>query len=99
MGYVWWLQGLMCDCLVADAELLRLWDLFIFEQSHKIFLRTAVAVFGLLEKNLRKLDVEKMIQFLFEPQAWQLEEGAIIAAALNTKVTRSMLREIEQRTS
>merc|ERR1712232_573536 len=62
--YCWWLQGLFYGCLQED-ELVKLWDLFVFERSHKILVRTAVAIFCLLDKRLLGKPVEDMVKVLF----------------------------------
>jgi len=90
--YCWWLQRLFHGC-ARDDELLRLWDLFIFERSHKIFVRTAIALFGLLSPRLRG-DVDQIMKVLFSPETWGLHPGALLVEALSTKVTRLGLREI-----
>ncbi|CAK0816547.1 unnamed protein product [Prorocentrum cordatum] len=93
--YCSWIQGLFAACAPGGA-LARLWDLWVFEGSHKVFVRTAVAVFGLLEKRMLGKDVEFIMRFLRDPEAWQLDEDTIVTAALETKVTRSMLRHFEE---
>ena len=65
--YIRWLQGLFSECL-SGKELLRLWDMFIFERSHKVFVRVALAVFSLLEQKLRG-DVEQIMNVLFDAKA------------------------------
>lgn len=94
--FCWWLQGFFRGCILGEEEVLRIWDIFIWERSYKIFLRTALAIFGLLEKKFRGKDVEVMMKVLFNPKLWELEPGKVLAQALETKVTRSMIREIEQ---
>merc|ERR1712032_1401814 len=91
--YCWWVQSLFHNCC-GGTELVKLWDMFLFERSHKLFVRSAVALLGLLEPKLQGKDVEYMVKFLFDTQAWQLEPGALVAAALRTKITRTMLRNI-----
>eukprot|EP00931_Biecheleriopsis_adriatica_P047281 TRINITY_DN27234_c0_g1_i1.p1 TRINITY_DN27234_c0_g1~~TRINITY_DN27234_c0_g1_i1.p1 ORF type:complete len:900 (-),score=140.09 TRINITY_DN27234_c0_g1_i1:171-2870(-) len=91
--YCKWLQGLFRTCAKAEV-LLQLWDIFVFERSFKIFIRFAVAIFGLLEKRMLGTDVEKMMDLLFDIEAWQISSTDLLHAALHTKVTRSMLREI-----
>lgn len=87
-----WLQNLFLDCNAGAAEVARLWDLFLFERSHKVFVRTAVALFGLLEEKLRG-DIDQISEAMLKPAKWNLEAGALLQASLRTKVTRSMLRE------
>eukprot|EP00930_Biecheleria_cincta_P096229 TRINITY_DN88103_c0_g1_i1.p1 TRINITY_DN88103_c0_g1~~TRINITY_DN88103_c0_g1_i1.p1 ORF type:complete len:918 (-),score=184.93 TRINITY_DN88103_c0_g1_i1:31-2754(-) len=88
-----WLQGLFQDCVHA-GELLRIWDIFVFERSYKIFVRLALAIFRRLEKSLIG-DVERMMDVLFDSKSWNMAEGELLEIALATKVTRSMLHEIE----
>lgn len=87
-----WLQTLFRGC-AAEAEVAQLLDLFVHEGSCKIFVRAAVALFGLLEAKLRG-DVDQIVQALYEPEAWGLAPGALLQHALQTKVTRSMLRDM-----
>merc|ERR1712039_11074 len=90
--YCSWTQGLLHGCLAED-ELLRLWDLFIFERSHKVFVRTAIALFNCLETRLRG-DIDQITKVLFDSQSWAFDKGAVLTRALETKVTRSILSEI-----
>jgi len=92
--YCTWLQALFRG-RVSAIESLRIWDLFLFERSHKIFVRTAIAIFALLGDRLRRGDVEHMMKLLFDTQSWGFEPDAVILRALEIKVTRSMLREVE----
>eukprot|EP00913_Durusdinium_trenchii_P031820 g29799.t1 len=89
-----WLQGLFQSCLKAETQL-RIMDHFIFERSFKVFVKLAVAIFTLLEKRLIGQDIEKMMDILFESQAWDLSQEEILKATFAVKVTRSMLREIQ----
>merc|ERR1712060_171947 len=90
--YCSWTQGLFHGCM-DDADLLRLWDMFIFERSHKVLIRTAIALFICLEKKLRG-DIDQITRVLFNAQNWDLGRGVLLEKALETKVTRSILREI-----
>merc|ERR1712083_1163689 len=90
--YCSWTQWLFHGCLEAD-DLVRLWDIFIFERSHKVFIRTAIALLSLLEKRLRG-DIDQITKVLLDARGWNLERGVVLAHALDTKVTRSILREI-----
>lgn len=91
--YISWLQS-MFHSTVHGAALVRIWDLFVWERSHKIFFRTFVALFALLEQKLR-CDVEQMMKVLFDIESVRLDPEALITRALETKVTRSMLQEVE----
>jgi len=93
--YCQWLQFLF-QGIVQGPALLRLWDQFIFERSHKVFLRLAVALFARLEDRLRRGDVEHMMKVLFNLDAEGIDPDILLSNALETKVTRSMLRELEQ---
>jgi len=86
---------LLHGCL-GKAELLRLWDLFVFERSHKILFRAAIAIFVLLEKKILGKDDERIMRALFEQEGWQFADGEVLAKALELKVTRSMLRAIAE---
>lgn len=90
--YCRWLQGLFQGC-ASELEVLRLWDSFIFERSHKVFVRAGVALFGLLESKLRG-DVDQLVEVLFHPERWGLDPGALFQRTLETKVTRSMLKDM-----
>jgi len=89
-----WLFQLFAGC-AGDAEVVRLWDSFIFERSYKVFIRAAVALFGLVESKLRG-DVDQIVEALFKPDQWGLEPGALWQRALETKMTRSMLNDVIQ---
>jgi len=94
--YCWWLQQgmLVCSSGTSDEEdLLRLWHIFVFERSHKIFVRAAVALIGILEPKLRG-DVDQIVKVLFSQQTWDLGRGTLIDRALATKVTRSAMQKI-----
>lgn len=91
--YSFWLQGLF-TALLPSADVLRVLDIFVVERSHKIFVRVAVAIFGLLEKQLLGKDIERMMDILFKTEAWNFAPGQLLAAALAVKVTRTSLREI-----
>merc|ERR1711957_224353 len=100
--YCWWLQGLFRSCFVSASgtggsdELLRVWDIIVFERSHKLFVRIAVALIGLLEQRIAGRDVDQLMKLLWGgAEAWKLAPGALLKAALETKVTRGMLREVE----
>jgi len=93
--YCLWSQALLHGCL-GNAELLRLWDLFVFERSHKILFRAAIAIFVLLEKKILGKDDERIMRALFEQEGWQFADGEVLAKALELKVTRSMLRAIAE---
>merc|ERR1719235_1735835 len=93
--YCLWSQSLL-QGLVGNAELLRLWDLFVFERSHKVLIRAAVALFMLLEKEILGKNEEKIMKTLFNPGAWPLGPGALFQKALNTKITRSLLRVVAE---
>merc|ERR1712032_1004903 len=94
--YCWWLQQgmLICSSGSSDEEdLLRLWTIFVFERSHKIFVRAAVALLGMLEPKLRG-DVDQIVKVLFSQQTWDLGRASLIDRALATKVTRSAMQKI-----
>merc|ERR1712083_648032 len=75
--YCSWMQAFFCGCL-AENELLHLWDLFLFERSHKIFMRTAIALFNSLETRLRG-DIDQIMKVLFIAENWNLEQGVVLA--------------------
>ncbi|CAJ1385085.1 unnamed protein product [Effrenium voratum] len=87
-----WLQGLFQSCLTPELQL-RIWDLFIFERSFKVFVKLAVAIFALLEKRLIGQDIEKMMDLLFDSSAWSIPQEEFWTAVLSVKVTRSMMLE------
>merc|ERR1712100_199810 len=89
--YSLWSQALL-QGLVGNAEILRIWDLLVFERSHKVLVKTAVALFILLEKEILGKNEERIMKTLFKPESWPLKEGQLFEKALDTKVTRSMLR-------
>eukprot|EP00927_Polykrikos_kofoidii_P062303 TRINITY_DN57109_c0_g1_i1.p1 TRINITY_DN57109_c0_g1~~TRINITY_DN57109_c0_g1_i1.p1 ORF type:complete len:978 (-),score=127.43 TRINITY_DN57109_c0_g1_i1:180-3113(-) len=92
--YCVWLQSLFCDCLEGN-DLLRILDLFVLDGSNKIFVRTGIAIFALLEQRLMRGDVEHMMGILLDTVAWGLDSHIVVQKALETKVTRSMLKELE----
>jgi len=92
--FCFWIQRTFSSIIVDDV-LLRLWDILIFENSHKILVRLGIAILGLLEQRLRKMDCEKMMKFLLDIKSWGLSSSEILEAALCTKVTRAMLLEVE----
>merc|ERR1719235_2990700 len=70
--FCWWLQCLF-ESVAPEPVLLRLWDIFVFERSYKVFVRVAVAIFGALEHQLMRVgDAEKMLRLLKDEQAWML---------------------------
>lgn len=87
-----WIQRLFHGCL-PPYELMQIWDLFIYEQSHKIFIRVAVAIFWLLENRIIGRDIDHVMKLLFDPSAWAFNSGQVLRKALETKITRSMLSE------
>lgn len=90
--FCWWFQRLMQGCHGDESSILRIWDLFVLERSNKVFVRSVIAVFKLLEPKLRG-DIDQIMKVLFNPQTWALS-GSLVTEALGTKVTRSMLNEI-----
>jgi len=94
--YCCWLQGLFHDSLGQAADVVWLWDNFIIEGSYKIFIRAAIAIFALLEPKLMRVDVDGMMKILFDFDAWGFEPGAVRTKALDIKVTRSMLKNVER---
>lgn len=93
--YCWWLQSLL-QGIVADEDVVRLWDLLVFERSYKVLVRAAVALLGLLEQRLVGRDLDSMMGVLFSPAAWDIPAGAVFAKTLETKVTRKMLRRFQE---
>jgi len=87
-----WLLTLFQGCC-PTADLLRLWDSYLFERSQKVFVRAAVALFGLLEDKC-KGDVDQIVEALLKKEAWELPKNKLWQAASETKVTRAMLSEI-----
>jgi len=87
-----WIQSLLHGCVPPD-ELMQLWDIFVYERSHKIFIRAAVAIFGLLENRMIGRDIDYLMKLLFDPRAWGFGSGTVLHKALETKITRSMLDE------
>lgn len=91
--FCWWLERLLHGC-VSDDDLLQIWDLLVFEQSYKIFIRIVIAIFKMLEPKLRG-DIDQIMKVLFNPKTWGLGSGALLKEGLGTKVTRSVLRDIQ----
>lgn len=93
--YCSWVQELLHGA-VPSALLLRLWDVFVFERSHKVFLKAAVALFGLLTKSILGKDDERIMKTLFDSEEWQLPVDSLHEEVFRMKVTRSMLHDIER---
>jgi len=89
-----WIQGLFQGCISSKLQL-QIMDHFILERSFKVFVKLAVAIFMLLEKRLIGQDIEKMMDLLFDSQAWELKDEELLSATFEVKVTRTMLKEIQ----
>ncbi|CAL1138068.1 unnamed protein product [Cladocopium goreaui] len=92
--YCRWIQGLFQGCLSVELQL-RIMDHFIFERSLKIFVKLAVAIFTSLEKRLIGQDIEKMMDLIFDPKVWEIDDEQLMKETVGVKVTRSMLKEIQ----
>jgi len=92
--YCLWLQSLF-QGLKSTGEVIELLDLFVFERSHKIFVRAAVALFCLMEKQILGKSCDDIMKVLLDPSQWNLPDGRLLGHALQMKVTRSMLHSFE----
>jgi hypothetical protein len=82
---------------MPSATVCHMWDIWLVEQSFKIFFLVGTASLFLSQPILLNYELEEMITYLNTfPDATLLNPDILIACALQIKVTNRMLTEIER---
>ena len=96
MFVIGWLQTLYLYLeALPEAVRDRVWDVFLFERSWKIFFRLGLALLQRAEPKLLRCSIDSLMQYIAQfPDRELLDDGQLLDVAFGIKANDSVLRQL-----